>query len=202
VRSGGQSERRAGLEAQHRALAASCKRRGWQLLEAREEADLPAEERTRPGIQESRRVLASADLQALLARKRDRPARLLAELASLLASAQGQGWALRTLECTPEPRTQAGEAGVSVLAGFAPCERGLHSQRIRQQLALKRAQGVRLGRPPTMSPYALERIRRERKAGKSLAAIAEGLNADRIPTAQGGRRWYPATVRYVLKRAE
>src|SRR5712691_3903722 len=63
----------------------------------------------------------------------------------------------------------------------------------RQALALKRSQGVRLGRPPTMSPYAIERIRRERAAGKSLAAIANGLNADRIPTAQGGRRWYPAT---------
>jgi hypothetical protein len=51
-----------------------------------------------------------------------------------------------------------------------------------------------------MSQYALERIRRERAAGRSLAAIANGLNADRIPTAQGGRRWYPATVRYTLNR--
>jgi hypothetical protein len=25
-------------------------------------------------------------------------------------------------------------------------------------------------------------------------------HADRIPTAQGGRRWYPATVRYTLNR--
>jgi DNA invertase Pin-like site-specific DNA recombinase len=202
VRSGGQSERRAHLEAQRRALAASCKRRGWQLLEALEEADSPAEERKRPGIQLSRRLLASADPQALLARKQDRPSNVLVELASLLASAQRQGWALLTLECTPEPRTQAGEAAVQVLADFAPCERGLHSQRIRQALARKRAQGVRLGRPPTMSPYALERIRRERKSGKSLAAIAQGLNADHIPTAQGGRRWYPATVRYTLTRAE
>jgi hypothetical protein len=70
-----------------------------------------------------------------------------------------------------------------------------------QALARKRSQGVRLGRPPSMSPYALERIRRERAAGKSLAAIANGLNADRIPTAQGGRRWYPATVRDTLSRA-
>jgi hypothetical protein len=37
-----------------------------------------------------------------------------------------------------------------------------------------------------MAPYALERIRCERAAGKSLAAIADGLNADRIPTAQPG----------------
>ena len=91
---------------------------------------------------------------------------------------------------------------MNVLCSFAPCERGLSSKRIGQALARKRAQGVRLGRPPTMSRYAIERIRRERAAGKSLAAIANGLNADHIPTAQGGRRWYPATVRYTLKRAQ
>ena len=53
-----------------------------------------------------------------------------------------------------------------------------------------------------MSAYAIERIRRERAAGTSLAAIANGLNTDRIPTAQGGRRWYPATVRYTLTRRQ
>ena len=87
-----------------------------------------------------------------------------------------------------------------MLATFAPFERRLISQRTRQARAAKRAQGVRLGRPPKMSQYAIERIRRERAAGHSLAAIANGLNADRIPTAQGGRRWYPATIRYTLNR--
>ena len=91
---------------------------------------------------------------------------------------------------------------MQVLASFAPCERGLISKRVREALARKRAQGVRLGRPRTMSPYAINRIRTERAAGKSLAAIANGLNTDHIPTAQGGRRWYPATVRYTLKRAQ
>jgi hypothetical protein len=46
----------------------------------------------------------------------------------------------------------------------------------------------------------IDRIRREQAAGNSLAAIANELNADRIPTAQGGRRWYPATIRYTLNR--
>ena len=89
-----------------------------------------------------------------------------------------------------------------MLATFAQFERRLISERTRAALACTRAQGVRLGRPPQqMSQYAIERIRRERAAGSSLAAIANGLNADRIPTAQGGRRWYPATIRYTLNRA-
>jgi DNA invertase Pin-like site-specific DNA recombinase len=113
---------------------------------------------------------------------------------------QKQGWALVALDCALEPTTPAGEAIANLLATFAQCERREISQRTRAALARKRSQGVRLGRPPTMSPYATERIRRERAAGKSLAAIANGLNADRIPTAQGGRRWYPATIRYTLNR--
>jgi len=146
------------------------------------------------------RVLGGADGQALLAAKRERPAQALLELAALLASAQKQGWALLALDCALEPKTPDREASANLLASFARCERGSISERTKAALALARAQGVRLGRPPQMSEYALERIRRERAAGKSLAAIADGLNADRIPTAQGGRRWYPATVRYTLKR--
>jgi predicted ATPase len=50
-------------------------------------------------------------------------------------------------------------------------------------------------------PGVVRRMQRERTAGKSLAAIADGLNASGVPTAQGGRRWYPATVRYTLRRS-
>jgi hypothetical protein len=51
-----------------------------------------------------------------------------------------------------------------------------------------------------MSTYAIERITRERAAGHSLTQIANGLNTDQVPTAQGGRRWYPATIRHTLNR--
>jgi Recombinase len=51
-----------------------------------------------------------------------------------------------------------------------------------------------------MSSYAIERIKREHATGHSLTQIANGLNTDQIPTAQGGRRWYPATIRHTLNR--
>jgi DNA invertase Pin-like site-specific DNA recombinase len=145
-------------------------------------------------------VLESADAQALVAAKQDRLSRSMLDLATLMATAQKQGWALVALGCALETTTPAGEASANLLATFAQFERRLISQRTREALAIKRSQGVRLGRPPTMSPCVIERIRRERAAGNSLAAIANGLNADRIPTAQGGRRWYPATIRYTLNR--
>jgi DNA invertase Pin-like site-specific DNA recombinase len=85
-----------------------------------------------------------------------------------------------------------------VLATFAQFERRLISQRTREALAVKRAQGVRLGRPSNVDPATVRRIRRARQNGKSFAAIAERLNQDAVPTAHGGVQWYPATVRAVL----
>ncbi len=201
MRTDGQRDSGAGLEAQRRAIAAACKRRGWRLLELVEDAGLWAKDRKRPGVEEALRVLERGDGMALVAAKRDGLSQALLDLAALLAAAQKQAWALVALDCAVETTRPAGEALAHVLAVFAPCERQLISQRTRAALARKRAQGVRLGRPPSMSPYAVERIRRERKAGNSLAAIANALNTDRIPTAQGGRRWYPSTVRYTLSRA-
>jgi len=200
VRNDGQSDRGAGLEAQRRTLVAACTRRGWQLLERVEDAGPPAKKVNRPGVEEALRALERADGQALVAAKLERLSPALLDLASLLATAQKQGWALVALDCAPEPTTPARETTANVLATFAPLEQGLISKRTREALARKRSQAVRLGRPPTMSPYAIDRIKRERAAGKSLAQIANRLNADRIPTAQGGRRWYPTTIRYTLNR--
>ena len=86
----------------------------------------------------------------------------------------------------------------NVLATFAQFERRLIGQRTRDALAVKKAQGVRLGRPRTLPSKVCRRIERMRARGNSLAAIAEKLNKDQVPTAHGGARWYPSTVRAVL----
>jgi hypothetical protein len=49
-------------------------------------------------------------------------------------------------------------------------------------------------------PASLGPIQRHRARGHSLRAIADSLNRDRVPTAQGGKKWYAATVRHVLLR--
>ncbi len=110
MRSDGQSDSRAGLEAQRRAIAAACKRRGWQLLELVEDAGLSAKDLKRPGIEEALRVPESGDAQALVAAKPDRLSRSLLDFATLMATAQKQGWALVALDCTVDTRTPAGEA--------------------------------------------------------------------------------------------
>ena len=122
------------------------------------------------------------------------------DFAGLMATAQRQSWALVALDCAVDTSTPAGEAMAHVLATFGQFERRLIGQRTKEALAAKRAAGVRLRRPPTLSQSVVRRIKRQRARGDSFRAIADSLNHDRVPTAQGGARWYAATVRHVLLR--
>jgi hypothetical protein len=54
--------------------------------------------------------------------------------------------------------------------------------------------------PQGLAVEVVTRIREQHAQGESLDAIAHELNADRVPTAQGGRQWWPSTVRAVLVR--
>lgn len=87
------------------------------------------------------------------------------------------------------------------MASVAQWERKVIGQRTKDALAVKRSEGVRLGRPVSLPEAIRERILADRLDGRSYRAIAEALNAEGVPTAQGGREWYAATVRAVEQRA-
>jgi hypothetical protein len=57
------------------------------------------------------------------------------------------------------------------------------------------------GRPLSLPHRVVERIRLEHARGRGLADIARALNEDSVPTAHGGRQWWPSTVRAVLARS-
>jgi DNA invertase Pin-like site-specific DNA recombinase len=129
----------------------------------------------------------------------DRLSRSLLDFTLMMGEAQREGWALIAPNCPVDPSTPTGEAMASIMATFAQLERRLIGQRTREALAAKRAQGVRLGRPASVSLGVVRSIAAERDAGASLRAIAERLSAEGVATAHGGRRWYASTVRAVLE---
>ncbi len=75
------------------------------------------------------------------------------------------------------------------------------SQRTRDALAVKKGNGVRLGRPRQLPADVVDRIIAMRNEGLSLRAIATDLTTDGVPTAHSGR-WYAATVAAILRSAE
>ncbi|MGZ4380866.1 MAG: recombinase family protein [Gaiellaceae bacterium] len=77
-------------------------------------------------------------------------------------------------------------------------ERFLAARRQPARAELRRP--VPPGRKPGLPVEVVARIRKERAQGKSLRRIAEGLNTDQVRTSQGGRQWWPSTVRAVLVR--
>jgi DNA invertase Pin-like site-specific DNA recombinase len=192
----------AGLAAQRAAIEHECEHRGWDLAEIVEDVGYSAKNLRRPGVQRALERLSAGDAQALVAAKLDRLSRSMLDFTGLMATAQRQGWALVALDCAVDTTTPAGEAMANVLATFAQFERRLIGQRTRDALAAKRAQGVRLGRPPALPADVRARIRADRaNHGTSYAAIAAQLNAEGVPTAHGAAKWWPASVRAVVMAA-
>lgn len=189
----------AGLEVQRAAIIAEAKRRGWHLVDVIEDAGYSAKDLKRPGVQIALAGLRAGDAGALVVAKLDRLSRSMLDFTAVMAKATKQGWALVALDCAVDTTTPAGEAMANVLATFAQFERRLISQRTKEALAVKKAQGVRLGRPRQLPDVVRERIMSERGRGRTLSAIAGKLNEDRVPTAQGGTKWWPSTVRAVLQ---
>jgi DNA invertase Pin-like site-specific DNA recombinase len=143
-------------------------RRGWELVATLEDAGYSAKDLKRPGVQEALWALEAGEARALVVAKLDRLSRSMIDFAGLVATAQKQNWALVALDCAVDASTPAGEAMAHVLATFGQFERRLISQRTKEALAVKKASGVRLGRPPTLPSAVVRRIQRQRARGDSL----------------------------------
>jgi hypothetical protein len=74
------------------------------------------------------------------------------------------------------------------------------AERTKQARAARRP-ASRAGRKASVPPELVARIRSDRASGRSLGQIARELNAEGVRTAQGGRQWWPSTVRSVLARS-
>ena len=94
--------------------------------------------------------------------------------------------------------TPAGRMVLTVLAGAAELERGLISERTRAAMAEAKRRGVHCGRARVMPDEIRARILEAHAAGQSLNAIARYFNDQGVPTAHGGAKWYPTTIRRVV----
>lgn len=191
-----QGESGAGLDSQRQAITDECARRGWQL-ERIEEDVLSARNMRRPGLQRALADCRSGVVQGIVAAKLDRLSRSVIDFSSLLNDARKRGYNIVALDLGVDLSTPQGEFAANIVASVSQWERQIIGERTKAALAVKKSQGVVLGRPRIMSPEVRERIFSEREAGNSLRAIADGLTADGVPTSHGGT-WRASTIQSVL----
>ncbi len=169
-----QADSGAGLAAQRTAIAAEVERRGWELVGVEEDAGVSGKTiDRRPALARALASVDSGQASALVVAKLDRLSRSLLDFAGLMERGRKKSWALVALDLAVDTTTPAGEMMANVLASFAQYERRLIGQRTKDALAIKRAQGVRLGRPQTLRDVVVARIVAEHAAGETITAIVE-----------------------------
>jgi len=210
VSSSEQADSGLGLEAQRSAIEQECERKGWELVSVFEDAAASGKSLNgRPALQEALGAVESDAAGGLVVSKLDRLSRSLLDFASLMERSKRNGWHLVALDLALDTSTPSGELMANVLMTFSQFERRLIGQRTKDALAVKKSQGIQLGRPRVMAAKTRRRILRERSRGDSFQKIAAGLNDDGVATAHSpdtgepmvefvhGKRWYPSTVRHV-----
>jgi site-specific DNA recombinase len=219
-----QAESRAGLEAQLHAVRQHCEKNGWQLVGTFTDAGVSgaAALDKRPGLLDAVNAVTRGGV--LLVAKRDRLARDVVACAVVERMVAKRGG--RVVSVAGEGTDNDDATSVlmrRIVDAFSEHERLVIAARTRAALQAKKRRGERAGRIPfgyqladngarsrAGNPVALaavpaqlavvERIRRERAAGRSMRAIADGLTVDGVPTATGAARWAYSSVQRVLQR--
>lgn len=186
-----------GLEAQRAQIVAHAAAHGLNVVATYADEGISAKTLDRPELAAALHAVASGQAAGLIVAKVDRLSRSLADLLALVDRAQREGWRLVALDLGVDTATAPGRFVASMIGAVAELERNLISERTKAALAVKKAQGVKLGRPVTMPAATVARIRMLRAEGLTLRAIVDHLNAENIPTVRGGK-WAPATVGKVI----
>jgi DNA invertase Pin-like site-specific DNA recombinase len=198
-----------GLSVQRRAIEDYCGRRGLELLRVEEDNGASGRStRKRPGLAAALEACRSEECGAVVATRVDRLARSSLDFHRIVEATTRAGATVLFSEQesfsldTPEGRMLAG-----ILASFAAFEGDLISARTKAALAVVRANGSRSGRrignpsfarvPPEIESHIVDL----RRHGLSYRRIAEMLNEQLIPTAQGGKAWHSQTISNVVRRS-
>lgn len=203
-----------GIEAQRAKAQAYAAAQGGQII-----AEFAEHE---SGKNDARSMLAQAIAECektgavLLIAKLDRLSRRVAFLFELKEQLEAKG--LEAV-CVDMPELMKSTLMLGVMASLAQQERELISQRTKDALAAKKAQGVKLGRPTgaDMSKAVVAAkekhmqdaqswaeqhgpaIMRMKKNGMNTNQIAATLNESGIPTRRGGK-WTATGVKRILER--
>ena len=210
-----------GLDVQRERIRAYCQMQALDLVGIVTDAGVSGGKplATREGGRQVLDTIASRKADAVVILKLDRMFRNAADCLATIDKWDKAGIALHIVDMggnAIDTTSAAGRFMLVVLAGSAEMERNLVRERTKSALAVKRANGQRIGTIPygsdlsddgkTLVPNTAEQavivqIHEMRAAGMPLEHIAEELTERGVPTKTGrSRRWSHPTVARILKR--
>lgn len=189
----------ASLAAQREALTTEAARRGWDVEVVADEGYSAKSVDGRPGLVSALARLDAGQADALMVVRVDRLSRSTSDFAGLMGRAERRGWSLVALDLGVDTSSPTGNLMASVVAAVAQYERLVIAARTKEGMAQRRIEGVHVGRPRSLPEDVVAGIVADHQAGMAMAAIARQLNDRGVPTAHGGARWHPSTVRGVLQ---
>ncbi|MBE7201418.1 MAG: recombinase family protein [Parafilimonas terrae] len=204
-----------GLDAQEDAIRKYADAVGLELIAVHADPGVSGTTRPadRPGFAKVLELAAAERFSVLLVKRFDRLARSLALAVGTSGELDAQhGVSIRSISEGMDTGSAAGRLIFGVLSALAEQERDTITERTKGGRMQKAGQGgYSCGRVPygylsdgkgglviDEEPAAVvRRIFAENGAGRTVRAIADGLNADGIPSPRG-RRWSGGGVSYVL----
>lgn len=185
-----------GLDDQRRVIAAEADRHGWSVMWI-EDKGASAKDMRRPGLDRAFEALGRS-ASGLVVAKLDRLSRSVVDFAQIVERAHREGWQLVIVDLGVDTTTPAGKLVANMFAALAAWEREIIGERTKAALAAAKARGVKVGRPSGVSPETVAMVRALRDGGMTLRQIAAELTKRKVPTPQGGKRWWPSTIRVLL----
>src|SRR5262249_26459075 len=152
------------------------KRHGWKLTAIYEDVASGRTLRQRPGLEAAFDAVANGTADGLIVSKLDRLSRSVGDFSTILARFQRNRWALVVMDLGVDTSTIMGAAMAQMVSVFSELERKRIGERTKDALAVRKAEGIQLGRPMSISPPLAKRIRQMRKRGLTLQAICDVLN--------------------------
>ena len=189
----------AGLEGQKAWLAAEADRRGMELEIVQEaEAMSGKSYLKRLALLEALERLDSGKASALAVAKLDRLSRSVADFLAILERSRKGKWSLVIGDLSLDTSTPIGEAMATITATFAQLERKRIGERTKEALAVKKSEGVLLGRPRLLDVEVRAQIIAMSRVGSSYNFIARNLNETGVLSATGGK-FYASTISAIIK---
>jgi DNA invertase Pin-like site-specific DNA recombinase len=190
------------LDVQERQLQQAAELAGYTNIQiVREEGRSGKSISGRPVLTDALKRLDSGEAKALFVTRIDRLARSTKDFLSIIDRANTNKWRLVMMDLNLDTSSYQGRFVVTIMSALAEMERGIIAARQKDVHEDRRRRGVVWGvdmGPKNKTPDEIkQRIVAERLSGASLRKIAEGLNADKVPT-QNGRKWHHTTIKNLL----